>query len=86
MAGIRPLSDCGGVCRTGTGVVLVAGNPPLPARYPIPWVVWFVSRRRQLLARRLKLAAACLGERRGAAVGIQSQASLYKLPQPLYVD
>ena len=86
MAGIRPLSDCGGVCGTGAGVVLVAGNPPLPVRCPIQWVVWFVSLRRQFLARQLLLAAACLGERRVAAAGIQSQASLYKLPQPLYVD
>ena len=63
----RPqLSDCGGVCGTGAGVVLLAGNPPsawIPIS-PTPWVAWIDGRGRQLLAGQRLSSAACQGGRR----------------------
>ena len=87
----RPQSSgCGGVCGTGFGqdVVVVADGSPVGwfRRCPIPWVAWIDSRGRQLLVGQRPSTAACLDERRGAATGTQSQASLLQLPQPLYGD
>ena len=87
----RPqLSGCGGVCGTGAwqDAVLVAGGCPAGwfRRCPIPWVAWINGRGRQLLVGQRPSTAVCLGGRRGAATGTQSQASLLQLPQPLYED
>ena len=87
----RPLSSgCGGVCGIGAwpNAVLVAGASPAvwPLQCPTPWAAWIEDRGRQLLEGRRLSAASCLGERRGAATGRQSQASLCQLPQPLYGD
>ena len=87
----RPLSSgCGGVCMIGAwpNAVLVAGGSPTvwSPQCPTLWVAWFDGRGRQLLAGQRLSAAACLGERRGAATGRRSQASFFQLPQPLYGD
>ena len=83
-------SGCGDVCGFGAwpNAVLVAGGSPAGwfHQCPIPWVAWINGRGRQLLVGQRLSTAACLGERRGAATGRQSQASLYQLPQPLYGD
>ena len=68
MAGRPPLSDCGGVCGTGAGVVLVTAN----LESPTPWVAWIDGQGRQLLAGQRVSSAACLGGRRGAAAGTKS--------------
>ena len=87
----RPLSSgCGGVSVIGAwpNAVLVAGGSLAvwSPQCPTPWVAWIDGRGRQLLEGQRLSAAACLGERRGAATGRRSQASLYQLPQPLYGD
>ena len=87
----RPQSSgCGGVCWSGAwpNAVLVAGGPTAgwSPQCPTPWVAWIDGRGRQLLVGQCLSTAACLGERRRAATGRQSKASLYQLPQPLYGD
>ena len=53
---------------------------------PAPWAAWIHGRGRQFLAGQRRWSAVCPGERRGAAGDTQSQASLYKIPQPLYLE
>ena len=65
------------------GVLPLSGWSPL---CPTLWVAGFFCPKRLLQARRRQSAAACLGERRGAAAGIQNQASLVQPPLPLYRD
>ena len=81
-------SGCGGVCGFGAwpNVVLVAGGSPAGWYHqcPIPCVAWIDGRGQRAPAVQRLSSAACLGGRRGAATGTQSQASLLQLPQPLY--
>ena len=85
-----PSSGCGGVCVIGAwpDAVLVADGSPAVwfPQCPTPWVAWFDSQGRQLLAGQRISATACLGERRGAAMGRRFQASLLQRPLPLYRD
>ena len=83
-------SGCGGVCGFGAGpnMVLVAGDSPAGwfHQCPIPWVAWIDGQGQQIPVGQRLSTAACLGGRRRAATGTQSQASLLQLPQPLYGD
>ena len=69
--------------RVLAGVLLLFGWGP---RYPTPWVAVISCLKRLLQeGRRLPLAA-CLGERRGAAAGTASLASVVQPPLPIYRD
>ena len=79
-----PSSGCGGVYVIGAwpNVVLVTGGSPVgrPHQYLIPWVAWIDGRGQQTPAAQRLSSTLCLGGRRGAATGTQSQASLLQLP------
>ena len=69
--------------RVLAGVLLLSGWGP---RYPTPWVGEISCPKRLLQeGRRLPLVA-CLGERRVAAAGTASLASVVLPPLPLYRD
>ena len=86
----RQSRDCEGVFGIAAWQNAVLGADDSLAGWsrlcPAPWVAWIGDQERQLLAGQRQWLAVCLGERCGAAAGRQSQASLYKLPQPLCGD
>ena len=90
MACIRQLSGCDGICGIAAwrnAVLEAAGS--LAGWFwlcPAPWAAWIHCRGRQFLAGQRRWSAVCPGEQRVAAGDTQSQASFYKLPQPLYLE
>ena len=81
-------SRCDGVYVAGVWIGMAAASPFVQSlQYPGLWVAWTDDQGQQTrAARRHRSTTSYLGVWRGAAADTRSQASLHKLPQPLYRD